>query len=121
MLRIKTKLYCYSTLLAVSLFLQSCNTHLSGKYIRTKDNDRASSIAGIFNGLITEVEFTEPYCHFKYFGILMNGEYKIEKNYVYVTTGSELGVLRFEIIDDNTLEGEGWAYGTFIKGIQHQQ
>lgn len=89
--------------------------------MKTKDNDRASSIAGIFNGLITEVEFTERYCHITYFGILMNGEYKIEKNYVYVTIGNELGVLRFEIIDNNTLEGEGWASGTFTKEIQHQQ
>jgi hypothetical protein len=32
-----------------------------------------------------------------------------------VKVGGELGTLTFEIIDSETLEGEGWASGTFKK------
>jgi hypothetical protein len=45
----------------------------------------------------------------------MSGEYAIDKNYVYIKVDGELGTLAMEIIDDKTLEGEGWISGTFKK------
>ena len=45
----------------------------------------------------------------------MSGEYSIDGNYVYIAVGGELGTLAMEIINENTLEGEGWISGTFDK------
>lgn len=65
--------------------------------------------------LVEKVQFTEKFCRFDYAGNPMSGEYKIDGNYVYIEMGGELGTLAMEIINDETLEGEGWISGTFKK------
>ena len=96
------------------LLLSSCmNSSIDGKYIKTKSNDRGSLLN--FGGLVSELEFKNSHCNFKYFGMPMSGKYEIDKGYIYVYVGGELGTLSLEIIDKNTLEGEGWVAGTFKK------
>lgn len=84
---------------------------IKGKFIRISDNDRA----GIekYVTIIREIEFKGSHCHFKYLGTPMSGKYEIDENFVYITTGGELGMLSLEIIDNNQLEGEGFIHGTF--------
>ena len=84
---------------------------IKGKFIRVSDNDRAG-IEGVFK-LIKDIEFKGNYCHFTYVTIKMSGKYEIDGNFIYIDTGSELGILSLEIIDNNQLEGEGFIHGTF--------
>lgn len=86
-------------------------SELSGKFIRVADNDKG----GLYeqSRLIREIEFKGKYCQFLYVGTPMSGKYEIDKNFVYITTGSELGILALEIINSNRLEGEGYIHGTF--------
>jgi hypothetical protein len=107
-------------LLLIVLILASCvNTpviikpRVEGKYVRIKENDRAGFLG--LGGMIDEVEFGEKVCRFNYFGMSMSGKYFIDKNYLYIETGGELGMLSMEIINSDTLEGEGWIEGTFVK------
>jgi len=86
----------------IVLILSSCTkTSLEGRYINVK------------GGLVSEVNFGEKICRFNYIFITMSGEYTIDKNYVYIKAGGDLGNLAMKIIDDKTLEGEGWISGTF--------
>ena len=107
----------YFVYLALSvLILSGCTkTNLSGHYIKVKENDRGSSLNVLKINLVKEVNFGEKICRFDYFGTTMSGEYTIDKNYVYIHVGGDLGTLAMEIIDENTLEGEGWISGTFKK------
>ncbi len=84
---------------------------IKGKFIRVSDNDRAG-IEGVFK-LIRDIEFKGNYCHFTYVTIKMSGKYEIDGNFIYIDTGSELGILSLEIINNNQLEGEGFIHGTF--------
>ena len=96
------------------IILSSCiNSSIEGKYIKTKSNGRGSFLN--LGGLISEIEFKNSHCNFKYFGIPMSGKYEIDNGHIYVYVGGELGTLSLEIIDKNTLEGEGWIAGTFKK------
>ena len=87
---------------------------VEGRYVKVKDNGREGSLNFLKN-LILEVNFGEKVCRFDYVGTTMSGEFTIDGNYVYINTGTELGTLAMEIIDSNTLEGEGWICGTFQK------
>jgi len=106
-------------LLAVTfgLVLISCNTKpsLEGAFIKVKENDRGNALNVFEKGLVDKMNFGETICRFDYFGTTMSGEYTIEDNHVYIAVGGELGTLSMEIIDDETLEGEGWISGTFKK------
>ena len=96
----------YFVYLALSvLILSGCTgTSLEGRYINK-----------VKTSLVTEVNFGEKLCRFDYFGIKMSGEFTVDKNFVYIKTGGELGTLAMEIIDEKTLKGEGWISGTFKK------
>jgi len=87
---------------------------IEGKYIRIKDNGREGDL-NFLKSLITEVNFGEQICRFDYFGTTMSGKYTIDGNYVYIEVGYDMGTLAMEIINSDTLEGEGWIDGTFIK------
>jgi hypothetical protein len=98
------------------LILSGCTkTNLSGRYIKVKENDRGNSLNILKLNLVKEVNFGEKVCRFDYFGTTMSGEYTIDRNYVYIKVGGDLGTLAMEIIDEKTLEGEGWISGTFKK------
>jgi len=98
------------------LILSGCaNNSLEGRYVKIKENDRGSSLNLLGINLVKEVNFGDEICRFDYFGTTMSGKYTIDKNYVYINVGGDLGTLAMEIIDDNTLEGEGWISGTFKK------
>lgn len=86
-------------------------TSIKGKFIRVSDNDRAG--VEKFVTAIREIEFKGSHCHFKYMGTPMSGKYEIDENYIYITTGGELGMLSLEFINNNHLEGEGFMHGTF--------
>jgi hypothetical protein len=88
---------------------------MEGTYIKVKENDRGSSMNVFGLSLIEKVQFSDKFCRFEYAGTPMSAEYKVDKNYVYIEVGGELGTLAMEIIDDETLEGEGWISGTFKK------
>ena len=109
----KVLLSCVTSL----LFLVGCNISpsLDGQYIKIKDNDRGSSLNVLNMNLVKEVNFGNNMCRFDYFGTTMSGQYKIDGNYVYIQVGGDLGTLAMEIIDKETLEGEGWISGTFKK------
>ena len=98
------------------LILSSCaKTTIEGKFVKVKENDRGSSMNVLGMSLIEEVNFGDKICRFDYFGTTMSGEFIIDGNYVYIKVGGELGTLAMEIIDNQTLEGEGWISGTFKK------
>lgn len=86
-------------------------TSLRGKYIRVDDNGRAGTEK--FITIIREIEFKGEHCHFKYLGTPMSGKFEIDENYVYITTGGELGMMSMEIINKNHLKGEGYIHGVF--------
>lgn len=99
-----------------ALLLMSCSkTNLSGRYVKVKENNRGNSLNVLKINLVKEVNFGDKVCRFDYFGTTMSGEYTIDKKYVYIKVGGDLGTLAMEIIDENTLEGEGWISGTFKK------
>lgn len=98
---------------SIILFSSCMNSSIDGKYIKTKTNDRGSLLN--LGGLVSELEFKNSHCNFVYFGMPMSGKYEIDNGYIYVYVGGELGTLSLEIIDKNTLEGEGWVAGTFKK------
>lgn len=104
-------------MLSLGLILFSCITKPSveGTFVKVKENDRGTSINVFNKGLVDQLTFGETMCRFNYFGIQMSGEYKVEDNYVYIEVGGELGTLSLEIINEATLEGEGWISGTFQK------
>ncbi|MCK9400660.1 MAG: hypothetical protein M0Q51_11800 [Bacteroidales bacterium] len=88
---------------------------VEGKYVKVKDNGRGSSLNLLNINLIKEVNFGEKICRFDYFGTTMGGKYTIDGNYVYIEVGYDIGTLAMEIVGSDTLEGEGWISGTFIK------
>lgn len=98
------------------MLLSSCaKTSIEGKFVKVKENDRGSSMNVLGMNLIKEVNFGDKICRFDYFGTTMSGEFTIDGDYVYIEVGGELGTLAMEIIDNQTLEGEGWISGTFKK------
>lgn len=114
------------TILISSIFLPGCSesnvendenvdplrmTSIKGKFIRDKDNNRAGFEKNF--QLIKDIEFKGNYCHFTYATIKMNGKFEIDEGFVYINTGTELGILSMEIISNNQLEGEGYIHGTF--------
>lgn len=103
--------------ISISVLLFSCNSkpNIEGDFIKVKENERGAALNVFNKGLVDKMSFGEKICRFSYFGITMSGEYTIDKNYVYINVGGELGTLSMEIIDEQTLEGEGWASGTFKK------
>ena len=104
----------YLALALFGLIIFSCNQKsLDGEFVKVKENNRGGELNILKKGLVTKISFNGNHCNFEYFGIPMSGEYKIDKNFVYIKTGGELGTLSLEIIDKNTLEGEGWISGTF--------
>lgn len=109
--------FAFIGLLCIQLLgcVSSTSTDIKGKFYKTKENDRGHSLNILGSGLVSELEFKDKYCHFNYFGNPMSAEYEIANNSIYVKVGGELGTLTFEIIDSETLEGEGWASGTFKK------
>jgi hypothetical protein len=88
---------------------------LEGTFIKVKENDRGSSMNLLGLSLIEKVYFTDSHYRFEYAGNPMSAEYKVDKNYVYIDVGGDLGTLTMEIIDDKMLEGEGLISGTFRK------
>jgi len=104
-------------IISLGFLLLSCNTNPSvdGTFIKTKENDRGTVMNVFGKGLVNSVSFGETMCRFNYFGTQMSGKYKIEDNYIFIEVGGELGTLTMEIIDETTLEGEGWISGTFEK------
>lgn len=104
-------------IIAIGILLFSCNTKpkIEGSYTKVKENDRGSVMNVFQKGLVDKVNFGEKICRFDYFGTTMSGEYTIDGNYVYIAVGGELGTLAMEIVDNQTLEGEGWISGTFKK------
>ena len=106
----------FVSLISLSLMV-SCNISpsIDGQYIKIKDNDRGNSMNVLNLNLVKEVNFGNNMCRFDYFGTTMSGQYTIDGNYVYIQVGGELGTLAMEIIDKETLEGEGWISGTFKK------
>jgi hypothetical protein len=107
----------YLALVFLGLFLLlSCfNTSIEGSYVKVKENDRGSDMNLLGLSLIERVNFGDKICRFDYAGTTMSGEYMIDGNFVYIEVGGELGTLTMEIIDKETLEGEGWISGTFKK------
>ena len=118
--------YTFLSFLMFVVLLSSCQTNgdkekggdvpkevtsLRGTYIRVDDNGRAG--AEKFITIIREIEFKGEHCHFKYLGTPMSGKFEIDENYVYITTGGELGMMSMEIIDKNHIEGEGYIHGVF--------
>ncbi len=103
------------TIIVLSLFSCSPKPKIEGSFIKVKENERGTNWNVFNKGLVKELDFGEKICRFSYFGITMSGEYTIDNNYIYVNVGGELGTLSMEIIDNQTLEGEGWASGTFKK------
>ena len=100
------------------ILLSGCTkTSREGRYVKIKENDRGSSMNVLGISLIKEVNFGDKICRFDYVGTTMSGEYTIDGNYIYIEVGGELGTLAMEIIDEHTLEGEGWISGTFKKTI----
>jgi hypothetical protein len=92
------------------LFLSSCtNNQVDGTYFLIKSNGRE----GLIGGLINEITFRGDHCSFNYFGINMSGSISRENNYIFINTGTDLGTLSMEILDKQTLEGEGYIGGTF--------
>ena len=70
----------------------------------------------IGRGLFNKFIFKKEHCNFEYLGIGMSGRYAIEDDFVYIESAfGTLGNISLKIIDNNTLEGEGWATGIFIK------
>lgn len=77
-----------------------------------------NSINGFFynpDGLVKKLEFKNGYCSFVWIIMPVTGQYEIKNDYIYVNTATEMGTLSFKIIDNNTLEGEGWLKGTYKK------
>ena len=111
---IEMKYFVYIAL-SVSILSGCAKNSLEGRYVKVKENKRGSSLNLLGINLIKEVNFGEKICRFDYFGTTMSGEFTIDKNYVYIKVGGDLGTLAMEIIDDKTLEGEGWISGTFKK------
>lgn len=95
--------------------LASCTStpKLEGKFIKVKENSRGSSLNFLNFNLVKEVTFGDNMCRFDYVGTTQSGRYTIDGNYIYIEVGGELGTLAMEIIDNETLEGEGWISGTF--------
>ena len=94
------------------ILLSSCiNSNINGKYIKIKSNNRGGLL--LSGGLISELDFKNNHCHFVYLGMPMSGKYEIDKGSVYIYTGGVLGTLSLEVVDENTLEGEGLIAGTF--------
>jgi hypothetical protein len=88
---------------------------VEGRYIKVKNNGREGDLNLLNITLIEEVNFGEVVCRFDVFGTTMSGKFYIDGDYVYIETGSEIGMLAMEIINSDTLEGEGWISGTFVK------
>lgn len=84
-----------------------------GIFTRTADNDRAGFKDTLFP--ITGIEFKAGHCQFMYDGTPMSGKCEVDNGFVYIETGSELGLLGLEIMNEDRLEGEGFAHGTFIR------
>jgi len=103
--------------IVTAVLLISCNTgtDIKGTFVKVKENDRGSAYNVFNKGLVDKVVFGETMCRFNYFGNAMSGKYTVEDNYIYINVGGELGTLSMEIIDNETLEGEGWISGTFKK------
>ncbi|WP_140937073.1 SH3 domain-containing protein [Sphingobacterium lumbrici] len=83
---------------------------IEDKYFKIKSSEQKGLNLG---GLISEFEINDKHCDFTYFDIQMSGKAEIEKDNIYIDTGSELGVLSLSIIDKYTLEGKGWIAETF--------
>jgi hypothetical protein len=100
----------------ITVLLLACNSNnkLNGTFNKLNENDRGSYITNS-KGLISNVTFSDKYCRFEAYGTTMSGQYKIDGKYVYIDAGQEFGTMTMEIIDSNTLEGEGWISGTFKK------
>ena len=88
---------------------------IEGKYVKVGDNGRGSALNVFEINLIEEVNFGEEMCRFEYIGTTIAGKYTIDGNYVYIDAGGMIGMLSMEIVGVDTLEGEGWISGTFIK------
>ena len=79
----------------ILVLFTGCTNSIDGLYVRVKDNDRSGVVAGIFKGLIEKLDFKDKHCSFEYFGMKMSGQYEIDKNYIFVNTGGDLGTLSF--------------------------
>lgn len=84
-----------------------------GKYVKVKANNRGGAFENL--NFIKEITFGDKMCRVLYMGTTLSGKHLIDGNYVYIEIGGELGTLAMEIIDNETLEGEGWITGTFKK------
>ncbi|MGL5979837.1 MAG: hypothetical protein ACRCZY_02975 [Phocaeicola sp.] len=103
--------------ISISILLFSCNSkpNIKGYFIKVKGDERGTSLNAFDMTLVDKITFGEKTCQYSYLGIMMSGEYIIDKNYVYINAGGLLGTLSMEIIDEQTLEGKGLAFGTFKK------
>jgi hypothetical protein len=103
-------------LFGFGLMLSSCmNTSMEGTFVKVKENGRGA-VSNAFNkGFVDKLTIGETMCRFEYFGTVYSGKYTIEDNRLYIEAGGELATLSLEIVDNNTLEGEGWCSGTFKK------
>ena len=94
--------------------LISCNDkndkgNIEGEYI----NDQTIGLS-----LVGDINFKNAYCNFNYVGISMGGKYTIDKDYIFIEAGGEFGTLSLKITDKDTLVGEGWITGRFVKQKQ---
>jgi uncharacterized protein YgiM (DUF1202 family) len=96
-------------LLSVILLSSCTDVKVEGKYYLIKSNGREDN----YGGQINEIIFREDSCSFEVYKILSGGPVRVEKNTLYLDIGGELGTLTMEIIDWQTLEGEGFIGGTF--------
>ena len=110
----------FFTFFLIIVFLFSCNngqnedtnstrqndyesTGLSGTYVSKKGYYNKIAFKGKSSVLVTESTL----------GFEIAASYVIDKNYIRINTQN--GDLLFEIINSDTLIGEGFASGTFIK------
>ncbi|WP_319479727.1 SH3 domain-containing protein [uncultured Draconibacterium sp.] len=84
----------------------SSNAQLKGSFLKIKETEEGM-------GLVSELEFVGTYCKFVYFDMQMNGKFEEVENNIFITVGGELGILSLKIVNQNTLEGEGWISGIF--------
>lgn len=92
---------------------EQTNDSIVGSFIRVADNDRAGAKDSLFP--IDGLTIKGGHAQFIYDGTPMSGTCEVDSNFVYINTATELGILGFEIMNEDRLEGEGFAHGSFAR------
>lgn len=102
------------------LVLVSCNySRIDGQYNLDTENKSNGVFKALKEIVVQKITFNEGYCSFSYFGRTINGTYEVNEDYIYINTSSDLGIIKLEIIDKNTLLGEGWLAGRYKKNSKN--